>query len=130
MQVLLEDIKRTLGAKRIYLPGSVEENKYLTRVQNYHKHGAAIKEKEDSRVETLEVAVEGLGLIDVDSAVDVTAGADGSPTSAPASSRRSRLGGLLGTSGESDKENLPVLRSRMIKVKEGRTGQLEMVGVP
>lgn len=119
MEVLLEDIKRTLGAKRVYLPGSAEEAKYLARV---HRH--AIKDKEDSRVEELEVAVEGLGI--VDSAVDMT---QAQPASA--SSRRSRLGlPMLNTSGESDKENLPVIRSRMIKVKEGRAGQLEMVGVP
>lgn len=115
MEVLLEDIKRTLGAKHIFLPGSVEEAKYLARISEH-----TIKEKDDSRVEELETGVEGLGI--VDSAVDVT------PT-APA--RYSRLGlPRLNTSGESDKENLPVIRSRMIKVKEGRTGHLEMVGVP
>lgn len=109
MEVLLEDIKRTLNAKRIYLPGSADEAKHIARMQ---KH--AIVDKADGRVEELEVAVEGLGIID-------------GPLLTP--TRRSRLP-LLSTSGESDKENLPVLRSRVIKVKEGMTGQLEMVGVP
>lgn len=45
--------------------------------------------------------------------------------------RRSRMSLMNGgMSGESDKENKPVLRSRVIKVKEGMSGQLEMVGVP
>jgi hypothetical protein len=39
----------------------------------------------------------------------------------------------LNTSGESDKENLPVMKARMLKVKDGRGagghGQLGMVGV-
>jgi len=114
MEVLLEDIKRTLKAKRIYLPGSSEEARFHAR---YKK---AILGKEDSAVEELECAVEGLGI--VDSAVDITQAM---------AARRSRLGlPPLTTSGESDKENLPVLRSRVIKVKEGRGGQLEMVGVP
>ncbi|KAJ4356736.1 uncharacterized protein N0V89_004772 [Didymosphaeria variabile] len=107
MEVLLEDIKRTLHAKHIYLPGSAEEARHLARTQ---KHAL----KADSRVEELEVAVEGLGII------------DGCVPPPPPPPRRSRIP-LLGTSGESDKENLPVLRSRVIKVKEGMSGQLEMV---
>ncbi|KAF1973926.1 hypothetical protein BU23DRAFT_553903 [Bimuria novae-zelandiae CBS 107.79] len=113
MEVLLEDIKRTLKAKRIYLPGSVEEARHLARMQ---KHAV----KAGSRVEELEVAVEGLGIVDVPIV--------GVPPPPPPP-RRSRLP-LLSTSGESDKENIPVLRSRVIKVKEGISGQLEMVGVP
>jgi hypothetical protein len=114
MEVLLEDIKRTLNAKRIYLPGSAEEAKYLARMNG--KHGI---QKDDSRVEELELELEGLGI--VDSAVDVTQALR---------ARRSRLElPPIQTSGESDKENLPVMRSRMIKVKENRGG-LEMVGVP
>ncbi|KAJ4290256.1 hypothetical protein N0V90_010471 [Kalmusia sp. IMI 367209] len=110
MEVLLEDIKRTLNAKRIYLPGSVDEAKHIARMQ---KH--AVKDnKTDNRVEELGVAVEGLGIVDA-------------PLLTP--TRRSRLP-LLNTSVDSDKENLPVLRSRVIKVKEGMSGQLEMVGVP
>lgn len=113
MEILLEDIKRTLGAKRIYLPGSAEEAKHLVRL------GKRITQKEDSKIEELGVAIDSLGIND--SAVDIP----------QALSRRSRLElPPINTSGESDKENLPVLRSRMIKVKEGRGGQLEMVGVP
>ncbi|KAF2677420.1 hypothetical protein K458DRAFT_423913 [Lentithecium fluviatile CBS 122367] len=116
MEVLLEDIKRTLGATRIYLPGSAEEAKHMARINKI-----ALKDKEDSRVEELEVAVEGL-------AIDL--GVDGRATMTPAS-RRNRMGlGILNTGGESDKENLPVLRSRIVKVSEGARGQLEMVGVP
>jgi hypothetical protein len=116
MEVLLEDIKRTLGANRIYLPGSEEEAKYIAT----RSRKRAVIGKEDSLVNELEVAVEGLGIID--SAVDIT--------QAPVA-RRSRLElPPLTTSGEADKENLGVLRSRVIKVKEGRRGQLEMVGVP
>jgi hypothetical protein len=116
MEVLLEDIKRTLGANRIYLPGSEEEAKYIA-TKNRKR---TVIGKEDSLVNELEVAVEGLGIID--SAVDITR----APTA-----RRSRLElPPLTTSGEADKENLGVLRSRVIKVKEGRGGQLEMVGVP
>jgi hypothetical protein len=116
MDVLLDDMKRTLGAKRVYLPGSAEEARYLSRMNGKH-----IVQKEDSKIEELEIAVEGLGI--VDSAVDMTQAVGGA--------RRSRLElPPINTSGESDKENLPVLRSRMIKVKEGRGGQLEMVGVP
>jgi len=115
MEVLLEDIKRTLGAKRIYLPGSSEEARYHSR---YNKK--AVIGKEDSLVEELEFGVEGLGIID--SAVDITQAM---------AARRSRLElPPLTMSGESDKENLPVLRSRVIKVTEGRGGQLGMVGVP
>lgn len=115
MEVLLEDIKRTLNAKRIYLPGSAEEARHIARMQ---KHAA----KNDSRVQELEVAVEGLGIVDV----PVTGGPPPPPPP-----RRSHLG-LLNSSknSDSDKENLPVLRSRVIKVKEGMSGQLEMMGVP
>lgn len=122
MEVLLEDIKRTLGAKRIYLPGSAEEAKYLARTNGKH-----INHKEESKVEELELGIEGLGI--VDSALDMRRAMSASP-----SARGGRGGRLelppIQTSGESDKENLGVLRSRRIKVKEGRGGQLEMVGVP
>lgn len=110
MEVLLEDIKRTLNAKHIYLPGSAEEARHLARAQ---KHAF----KAESRVEELEVAVEGLGIID---------GCERPAPPPPPPPRRSRLT-LLNTSGESDKENLPALRSRVIQVKEGMSGQLEMV---
>jgi hypothetical protein len=110
MEVLLADIKRTLNAKHIYLPGSAEEAKHLARTQKHPLQA-------DSRVEELEAAVEGLGI------VDAHVGREPPPPPPP---RRSRLS-LLNPSGESDKENMPALRSRVIKVKEGMSGQLEMV---
>jgi len=113
MEVLLEDIKRTLGAKRIYLPGSAEEARYLAR-----KHKHMIKDSETACVEEIEVAVGNLGI-------------GSSSNSSSSSTRRSRVGlSRLTVNGESDKENLSVLRSRMIKVNERMDGQLEMVGVP
>lgn len=119
MEVLLEDIKRTLGAKRIYLPGSAEEARHLSRMNKL-----ALKDKEDGRVEELEVAVEGL-------AIDLGTDSMGMAASLTPTARRSRIGmPMLTTGGESDKENLPVLRSRIVKVSEGTRGQLEMVGVP
>ncbi|KAF2868091.1 hypothetical protein BDV95DRAFT_157627 [Massariosphaeria phaeospora] len=122
MEVLLEDIKRTLGAKRIYLPGSSEEVKAFARINGKR----ALRMKEDSVVDEIEVGVGSIGI--ADSLVDMTH----SPTAAGAPSRRGMLElRPLGASGVVDeKENMPVLRSRMIKVKEGRGGQLEMVGVP
>jgi hypothetical protein len=115
MEVLLEDIKRTLGAKRIYLPGSAEEAKNMARLSKHRiKH-----EKEDSKIEGVKVAFEGLGIVDP----TVERVGMGVPA-------RSRLGlPPLQTSGDSDKENMSVLRSRVIKVKEGRGGQLGVVSV-
>ncbi|KAL5402453.1 hypothetical protein PMIN03_010646 [Paraphaeosphaeria minitans] len=106
MEVLLEDIKRTLGAKHIYLPGSAEEVRHRAHVQ---KHAL----KSDGRVEELEVAVEGLGIVDARVAPP------------PPPPRRIRLP-LLAVNGEGEKENLPVLRSRVMRMKEVG-GQLEMV---
>ncbi|KAF2114018.1 hypothetical protein BDV96DRAFT_522625 [Lophiotrema nucula] len=134
MEVLLEDIKRTLGAKRIFLPGSAEEAQYLARLAAKYQQPLG-HHKEDSKIEELEVAVEGLGI--VDSAIDVTVGG-GQATGgaeAPRGSggvRRSRVDlRPITTSGESDKENLPVLRNRMSKINERRSPlELSMVGVP
>lgn len=106
MEVLLEDIKRTLGAKHIFLPGSVEEMRHRARVQ---KHTP----RNDSRVEDLEAAVEGLGIVDARVAPP------------PPPPRRSRLP-LLNVNGDGEKENISVLRSRVMRVKEV-AGQLEMV---
>jgi hypothetical protein len=114
MEVLLEDIKRTLGANRIYLPGSSEEAKYIGQRSRRSRNMIG---NEDSLVNELELAVEGLGIMD--SGVD--------RTQAPAA-RRSRVElPHLTTSGDADKD-LGLLRSRVITVKEGRGGQLEMVG--
>jgi hypothetical protein len=114
MEVLLEDIKRTLGANRIYLPGSSEEARYIGQRSRRSRNMIG---NEDSLVNELELAVEGLGIMD--SGVD--------RTQAPAA-RRSRVElPHLTTSGDADKD-LGLLRSRVITVKEGRGGQLEMVG--
>ena len=121
MEVLLEDIKRTLGAKRIYLPGSSEQKLHMNR-----KNKNAIRERPE--VDDLEMGVQGLGI--VDSAVDVRSQGGSAPTNG-VWARGGRLSlPPLNTNGESDKENLPVLRSRIMKVKEGRDGQLEMAVVP
>jgi hypothetical protein len=146
MEILLEDMRRTLGAKRIYLPGSAEEAAHHARVQlqgmgkRMHALGHA---KEDSKMEELGAAVEGLGIVDVDAVsspecspvegkfdVDVGVGSSRVLSHASTHPRRSRVGlPLLNThahaSGESDKENKPVMRSAVITVKEGRGVQLE-----
>lgn len=66
MEVLLEDIKRTLGAKRIYLPGSTEQAMYAAAQQQQQQ---AKSRATRVQVEELEGRVQGLGI--VDSAVDV-----------------------------------------------------------
>jgi hypothetical protein len=120
MEVLLEDIKRTLGAQRIYLPGSAEQSRWASKGR---------KEKAKVGVEDLEMGVQGLGI--VDSAVDMRA-----LGTAPAGAGHMRNGGRMNFSpvgrsrGDSDKENLPVLRSRIMRVKEGRDGAFEMAVVP
>jgi hypothetical protein len=118
MEVLLEDIKRTLGAKRIYLPGSAEQTEYLAKVSRH-----ALKHDATAEVDDLGSRVQGLGI--VDSAVDVRSTLGSGPPSAPAMwSRASRMS--LERSGESDKENLPGLKSSIMRLKEGRDGGLEM----
>ncbi len=122
MEVLLEDIKRTLGAKRIYLPGSAEQRLFMNK-KNKHCN------RERAEVEDLEVGVQGLGI--VDSAVDMRSQIGSAPSSNGGWTRLGRPSlPPLTTNGESDKENLPVLRSRIMKVKEGVNGQLEMAFVP
>ncbi|PVI01540.1 hypothetical protein DM02DRAFT_591029 [Periconia macrospinosa] len=134
MEVLFEDIKRTLGAKRIYLPGSAEESRYRAKAA---KEAVKIKvverEKEDSGVDEIEGKIEGLGIVD-DAATTAT-------TTTTTAARRSRMASLplLNTrgSGDSDKENFPALRGRVVKVggsagttpAGSATQQREMVGV-
>lgn len=122
MEIILEDIKRTLGAKRIYLPGSAEQALHLVR-----KCGdcePALKNSKN-KVEELENAIECLGI--VDSAVDM-----GQALRANDRVSRSRLGResqTIGATGESDKENMHVGGSRFDRRKEsGRLG-VGMVGV-
>ncbi|KAJ4375866.1 hypothetical protein N0V83_001144 [Neocucurbitaria cava] len=132
MEVLLEDIKRTLGAKRIYLPGSTEQGLYTNKQKDRHSIQAQCRA--DGEMDDIEMGVQSLGLGIVDSAIDMRShlspAAHGG-SSAGACVRGGRQGlHMLNTSGESDKENLPVLRSRIMKVKERRDGQLEMAVVP
>lgn len=148
MEVLLEDIKRTLGAERIYLPGSVEQRLWLTRASRNATHT-----KEDSKIGELEISVKGLGIVDegvvVDGGSEGRSHSDGgdSPVSPGTGPTRSRVGilprPLAATSGESDKENLPILNGRILRSKDemecemdmdrelnmGKKG-LEVVGVP
>jgi hypothetical protein len=112
MEVLLEDIKRTLGAKRIYLPGSVEQTQYQAKISRR------------TEVEDLGSRVQELGI--VDSAVDVREALGSGPPNVSTAiwSRGNRM--ALERSGDSDKENLPVLKRSVMCVKEGRDGGIEM----
>jgi hypothetical protein len=132
MEILLEDIKRTLKAKRIYLPGSAEHTLFANKA---HRH--AVKASSPAfEVDDLEMGVQGLGI--VDSAVDMRSTLGTGPP-------RSSSGGVWMSNGrldfphtssassgggESDKENLPVMRSQIMKVKSRRGGGLEMAIVP
>ncbi|KAF2631542.1 hypothetical protein BU25DRAFT_407195 [Macroventuria anomochaeta] len=120
MEVLLEDIKRTLGAKRIYLPGSDEQRAFIRQQQGQKK---AVRDS--TAIGELESAVQGLGIVDShDSAVDMR-----SAFSSGSSTRRSRLDlSPLNTSssGESDKENRRVLKGKAMRVSEGRETMVQM----
>lgn len=133
MEVLLEDIKRTLGAKRIYLPGSAEQRFWVTKASRNATHT-----KEDSKIGELEISVRGLGIVDEGVVVDGESEGrshsdDGgeSPVSPGTGPTRSRLGMLhrppiAATNGESDKENLPVLNGRILRGKDERELEMEM----
>jgi hypothetical protein len=112
MEVLLEDIKRTLGATRIYLPGSAEHTQHLTKAARR------------TEVEDLGSRVQGLGI--VDSAVDVREALGSGPFNASTAnwSRGHRM--TLDRSGDSNKENLPALKRSVMCVKEGMDGGIEM----
>ncbi|KAF2847407.1 hypothetical protein T440DRAFT_403602 [Plenodomus tracheiphilus IPT5] len=115
MEILLEDIKRTLGAQQIYLPGSTEQ----ARCTSKRNTRALMKSTESADFDDMERRVQGLGI--VDSAVDVRSSLVGpaSPRGPPSSMW---VGGC-------EKENLPALRSRIMKVKEGKEGMVEVVAV-
>ncbi|KZM21924.1 uncharacterized protein EKO05_0000422 [Ascochyta rabiei] len=121
MEVLLEDIKRTLGAKRIYLPGSAEQMLFATKQQGQKTAGR------ESAIVKLESAVQGLGIVDShDSAVDMR-----SAVGSRASTRRSRLDlSPLNTNGESDKENMHVLKGKAMRVNESRETMVQMAIMP
>ncbi|KAH7113305.1 hypothetical protein B0J11DRAFT_572774 [Dendryphion nanum] len=139
MQVLLEDIKRTLGAKRIYLPGSVEQKAWVgvgmgMQMQSQHvQHRGTVLQ--DRKMEDLGIAVEGLGIVDegvvVDGSSEGQRSREGSPPRGVSGAKRSRLEelGLLGPSGESDKENFGGLMRKGLGVGVGGK-QVEVVGVP
>lgn len=120
MEVLLEDIKRTLGAKRIYLPGSAEQMLYAAKQQGQKM---AVRE---SAIGELESAVQGLGIVDShDSAVDMRS------AFSSRSSRRSRLDlSPLNTASDSDKENVRVLKGKAMRLKEGRETMVQMAIMP
>jgi hypothetical protein len=135
MEVLLEDIKRTLGAKRIDLPGSAQQLQHATKASS--KAIKASGSGASTDVDDLELSVQGLGI--VDSAVDMRSTLSTAPPSGSSGGvwmhRNNRLNfpstnGSSGNVSGSDKENQPVLRSRIMKVKEGRDGGLEMAVVP
>jgi hypothetical protein len=110
MEVLLEDIKRTLGAQRIYLPGSVEQTQYIAKLA---------KLQQDVGVGELGERVQGLGI--VDSAIDVRqALGSGLPPSAPLPTWS-----WAGQQPSAENERA-VLRSSIMRVKEGRDGGIEM----
>jgi hypothetical protein len=122
MEVLLEDIKRTLGAKRIYLPGSTQHTQYATR------------STASTEVEDLEISVQGLGI--VDSAVDMRSQLSTAPPSGSSAGvwmRNARINfPSTNNSSESEKENMPAMRRSMLNAKESRGGRggLEMAVVP
>ena len=117
MEVLLEDIKRTLGASRIYLPGSAEQSRFALR-----QNKKAIREDKAATADVDEIhfGIQGLGI--VDSAVDVRASLESTPLKHSSSTAWVR--------GGSDKENMPVRNSSIMDVEEGRAGQLKMTVVP
>jgi serine/threonine protein kinase len=117
MQVLLEDIQRTLGAKRIYLPGSAEHALHAASKKPRGVTTAA--DDNDGDLAALQARVQGLGIID--SAVDMTA------LEAPAPRRAGLAGRDVGA--DSDKENRPVLYGRMGQIK-GRGGKMQMAVGP
>ena len=98
MEVLLEDIKRTLGAQKIYLPGSEEEQNQIIMGQPPTKPELELDCKVPRRKN-------GFELPDIMS-LDLTG------------------------KGEPEKENIPVLGSRLqdspsrLEFLGGRTGQM------
>lgn len=134
MEVLLEDIKRTLGAKRIYLPGSMEQMAYAARrtrhqppQQHQHQH------QQVDAMADLGDRVHGLGI--VDSAVDVReALVSGPPPSVNAGGMWTHRSPLLARAAAAaaaqdaaDKEGRSVIRSSIVRVPEStRDGGIEM----
>lgn len=130
MEILLEDIKRVLNAKTIYLPGSAEE----TFASQASKKAIRSVSEANTEVDDLGSSIQGLGI--VDSAADMRSTLGSAPPSGPSAGiwmRNARLEfpPLTASSNAApDKENGPILRSRIMKVNEGRDGGLEMAIVP
>jgi hypothetical protein len=128
MEVLLEDIKRTLGAERIYLPGSAQQSQYTTKSSGKVMAGSGAS----TDIDDIDMGVQGLGI--VDSAVDMRSNLSTAPPSGSSGGvwmRNSRMNfPAVNGGGDSDKENLPAMRSRIMNVKESRGGGLEMTVVP
>lgn len=122
MEVLLEDIKRTLGAKRIYLPGSMQQGLLA-------KAGGRAICSDEMGMDDLEASVQGLGI--VDSAVDVRSTLSTGPPSSSSGGVWMRNGSRINfpSRSESEKEIHTVLRSRILKVDQKNRG-LEMAVVP
>jgi hypothetical protein len=105
MEILLQDIKRALGAKRIFLPGSVEEAEYRERVSELENGNATVgrqrvRERENERetvrvgsekgVPELERGVQGLGIVETtNSSTSLGTSSTGRPIPPPPPSRRS-----------------------------------------
>ena len=120
MEVLLEDIKRTLGAKRIYLPGSDEQRAFIRQQQGQKK-----TIRDSNAIGELESAVQGLGIVDShDSAVDMrSAFGCGSPTG---TSKLDLIPLNTSNASESDKENRRVLKGKAMRVNERRETMVQM----
>lgn len=116
MEVLMEDIKRTLGAKRVYLPGSTEQACSVTKRSKHAVRATDI----GTGVDELGQGVKGLGI--VDSAVDVRASLSMATPRGPPSS--------MWVGVEYDKENTPALSSTIDKMQKGREVHLEVAAVP
>jgi hypothetical protein len=129
MEVLLEDIKRTLGAKRIYLPGSTQHTLYATKSGD---KSITAGSGASTEVDDLELSVQGLGI--VDSAVDMRSALSTAPPSGSSAGVWMRNGRInfppVNSSSESEKENMPAMRRSMLNVKESRGAGREMTVVP
>lgn len=150
MQVLLEDMRRVLGAKTIFLPGSAEHAASLSRTTSspqpilatlqtnnpYYAQARSSNVGGTTIIDQLGAAVQGLGI--VDSSDDAQAGHNMAHLHQhqhchhpPPKARRSRLEVVipaLNSNSDSDKENLnmSVMRSRLnVNVNVGVMGLKE-----
>ena len=80
------------------------------------------KQDASVQVDDIEIGVQGLGI--VDSAVDMRSTLSSAPPRHGGMWAWPRNEGRIGSSGDSDKENRPISRSRYMKVVEGRDTQI------